>query len=89
MRTHRHEFARTVNAKLFVSNLQTRHAQTQNSYTDKTICAYLFVCVCVQIMKRAMYYTNEYFRFLYIIFWSKASLSLLCGAKFEPRDPLH
>lgn len=46
MRTHRHEFARTVNAKLFVSNLQTRHAQTQNSYTDKPICAYLFVCVC-------------------------------------------
>lgn len=76
MRTHRHEFARTVNAKLFVSNLQTRHAQTQNSYTDKTICAYLFY-VCVQMMKRAMYYTNEYFRFLYIIFWSKASLSAL------------
>lgn len=59
--THRHEFA-TVNAKLFVSNLENgMHRRKTHTLLQLYMHIYLCVCVCalygdVPIMKHAMYY---------------------------------
>lgn len=61
-RTHRHEFA-TVNAKLFVSNLENgMHRRKTHTLLQLYMHSYTYmcvrVCVCgdVPIMKHAMYY---------------------------------